>query len=111
MVDLWVDVASTVTLEGVNVIMFQQSSRYLIKQANKAAKGKECKGMFAYLNNIDSLLKKKSNATQENFASLQHLEEIMQVNAAAQVRLVMTLLGESNAHEKVKQNELFADDV
>jgi hypothetical protein len=35
----------------------------------------------------------------------------MQVNAAAQVRLVMTLLGESNAHEKVKQNELFADDV
>jgi len=35
----------------------------------------------------------------------------MQVNAAAQVRLVMTLLDESNAHEKVKQNELFADDV
>jgi len=31
MVDLWADVASTVTLEGVNVIMFQQSSRFLIK--------------------------------------------------------------------------------
>jgi len=41
-------------------------------------------------------------ATKSNFADLAHLEEVMQVNAAAQVRHVMNLLGESTADEKVK---------
>jgi hypothetical protein len=60
-----------------------QASRYLLKQVKKAMKGKKCEGFFAYINNIESLKKSKSNAkTAEEFCSLEHLDQAMAVNTA-----------------------------
>lgn len=37
--DNWMDIAPYSTFEGVNVVMAQQSSKYILKQAKKAGKG------------------------------------------------------------------------
>ena len=50
------------TFEGVNVLMTQQSSRYLIKQVKKAKSGKKCTEYFKYINEIDTLLLGKLKA-------------------------------------------------
>jgi hypothetical protein len=110
--DIWTDVAPTSTFEGVNVVMNQQSSRYLLKQAKRAASGKKCEGYFRYVNHLDELCNSKSEArTLAEFSSLEHLEKVMMVNSAAQLRHTYELLSESDAVEVVKQNDLFADEV
>ena len=38
--EVWEDIAPGPTFEGINVVMFQQSARYLFKQAKILAKGK-----------------------------------------------------------------------
>lgn len=43
---MWADTAAMTTFEGVNVVMYQQSSRYLFKQLNNANKGKTLQGFF-----------------------------------------------------------------
>ena len=48
--------APLVTYEGVNVIMYQQSSRLLLKEAAKIAKGKKLDGLLSYLNETERLV-------------------------------------------------------
>ena len=92
--------------------MAQQSSRYLLKQAKKAAKGLECSGFFAYINHLDAICNSKSGAkTAAEFASIDHLDQAMKVNAASQLRRTYGLLNASDAHEKVKQNDIYAFEV
>jgi acyl-CoA oxidase len=84
--DIWGDIAPLVTLEGVNVVMLQQSSRYLLKQAKKAVKGTQLKGFFSYLNHMKDIKNMKSGATNaEHFAKLDHLKLAMGVGVACQV--------------------------
>ena len=46
-------------------------------------KGKKCEGFFSYINEIQTLIKIKSSAkSTDEFASLDHLDEAMAVNAA-----------------------------
>jgi acyl-CoA oxidase len=47
------------TYEGVNVLMTQQSARYLLKQVKKVKQNKKCTDYFKYINNIDQLLAQK----------------------------------------------------
>ena len=54
--DIWADSAPYPTFEGVNVIMYQQSSRMLLKQAEKIKKGKNVDDFFAYLRDTAKLL-------------------------------------------------------
>ena len=64
----FVNQAPIVTYEGVNVIMYQQSSRFLLKNAKKAFSGKKTKGYMAYLNDAKALLSSVSQAkTIEQF--------------------------------------------
>lgn len=88
--DIWTDIAPYSTFEGVNVVMTQQSSRFLLKQADKAAKGKKVKeAFFDYLNNMEETLKTKSEATSNaEFSDIDHLELAMSINAISQVNMV-----------------------
>jgi hypothetical protein len=110
--DIWQDIAPYSTFEGVNVVMAQQSSRYVLKQAKKASKGQKCTGFFSYINDLDGICNSKSEArTAEEFGAIDHLDKAMKVNAAAQLRRTFELLKSSDAHEKNKQNDLYADEV
>ena len=53
--DWWGDIAPYPTFEGVNVVMFQQSSRMLFKNVKKVRAGKTPRGLFAYLGKKDQL--------------------------------------------------------
>jgi len=75
-------------------------------------KGGKATGLFAYINDMDSLCQTKSRAkTAAEFAALDHLELAMSACAAGQLRRVVHAMGSSEAPEKVKQNELFADEL
>ena len=50
---MWAELAPNPTYEGVNVIMYQQSSRMLFKQAEKIKQGKSLIDFFAYLMKSD----------------------------------------------------------
>jgi len=42
---------------------------------------------------------------------MDHLDQAMKVNAASQLKSTFELLKKSGAHEKIKQNDLYADEV
>lgn len=50
--DMWSEQAAFPTYEGVNVVLYQQSSRMLLKQAEKVKQGKAPHEFFAYLGNM-----------------------------------------------------------
>ena len=54
--DWWGEIAPFPTFEGVNVVMFQQSSRLLLKNAKKLAAGKKPVDFFDYLLKDNELL-------------------------------------------------------
>ena len=61
--DIWAEQGPFPTFEGVNVVLTQQSSRMLLKQAELVAKGKVPDSFFAYLGKAKELLASKSGAT------------------------------------------------
>ena len=72
--DTWAESAPFPTFEGVNVIMYQQSSRMLLKQAEKIKRGKSLIDFFAYLMKSDELLSTPSGAmTVEAFLDPDHI--------------------------------------
>jgi hypothetical protein len=92
--------------------MAQQAARYVLKQVKKVTKGGKATGLFSYINDMDSLCQMKSKAkTMTEFASIEHLELALSACAAGQVRSVSYAMKNSEASEKVKQNELFADEL
>ena len=95
--DWWGDIAPFPTFEGVNPVMFQQSMRLLLKNANRIAKGKKPLDFFAYLTKADELLQsaKNSTANAQDFKDLQFLEDTLAFRAAYKVQEVLSLLNES----------------
>lgn len=61
--DVWAEQGPFPTFEGVNVIMYQQSSRMLLKQATRVKNGKAPTDFFAYLGKMEELLQSRSTAT------------------------------------------------
>ena len=109
---IWYDIAPFPTFEGVNVLMLQQSSRFLFKQAEKASRGKQCEGLFAYINKIESLCSSKSQAkTIDEFLDVEHLRTTLQTRSAACIRQVFTAMQKDTRSKKEKDNEIFALDV
>lgn len=100
------------TFEGVNVIMYQQSSRYVLKQVKKAKAGKKLKFNFVYINKIPELLSSKSQAkTIEDVLNLDYLEHVLKVRSAFHLETTYNMLGESKASKQEKTNDLFATDI
>lgn len=73
-VELWETITPYPTYEGVNVVMLQQSSRMLLKNAARVASGKKCKDFFEYLNHTEKLCSSKCQATSvDEFRDLSHI--------------------------------------
>ena len=82
--DTWNDIAPYSTFEGVNVVMTQQSSKYLFKQIKKVSQGKKSEGFFSYINDLEKLCNLKQTADNiADFGTLKNLDKCMAVNAAA----------------------------
>ena len=110
--DTWMEVAPFPTYEGVNVIMYQQSSRLIFKQAEKLKQGKEVIDFFSYLAKTDELISTPSGATSaQAFLEPDHIERALATRAAFFIRKVHQMMSESTAPSKTKQNDLFALEV
>lgn len=59
---LWQNASPNVTLEGENMVMFGQATRYLVKLYRKVQQGKKVPEPFTYLNELSSQLMSKSQA-------------------------------------------------
>ena len=99
--------------EGDNTVMAQQNAKYVIKKVTKARQGKKAKGYFTYFNELDKLccLKPTGIDSVEAFSSLDHLETALAVRAAYWVQKVVTDLSTSKEPEKVKINDLYAQNI
>jgi len=95
------------------VVMFQQSSRMLFKQAALIAQGKPVStDFFQYLNGIKDLLKAKSTATSvADFLNPDHLQRALATRAAYLLMKVFTKMSKSKASRVEKENDIFAIDV
>lgn len=72
--DQQLELAPYTTFEGVNVVMLQQSSRMLLRQAKNAASGKALDPFFSYLSKSNELLSNPSGARSvAEFLDLEHL--------------------------------------
>jgi len=92
--------------------MFQQSSRYLLKQAKKREKGKQCKFYFTYINHTEELITSKLTAkTVEEFLSDDNILKCMQVRSAYHLKFVHETLKQSTATKSEKQNDLYALEI
>ena len=112
LVTTFADHATMITFEGVNVLMLQQSSRYLFKKMKQAHKGKTLKGEFKYINDTAALLLEKNKAqTITEFQTLESLRMMLQVRAVYHQKSVAQKLANSTATTAAKHNDLFATDI
>jgi hypothetical protein len=94
----FVNKAPVVTYEGVNILMYQQSVRMLLKKWAKVQQGKKVSGFFEYLNDYKSLLTVKSDAkTAKDFGTLEHILLAFKVRSAYQLNELHTLMASSDA--------------
>ena len=99
-----------VTIEGDSYVMFQQTSREILKQYGKISKGNKAKRDFKYLNDIQNIIGQKLD-----FSDLNNMETLLTIlKASSLYQLVKTskLLG---SHEDipyiVKWNKMYLLDV
>jgi acyl-CoA oxidase len=92
---IWIDGSPNVTIDGVSVLMYQQSSRYLLKQLKKREKGEQLKNVFSYLNNAETLLGSKCPESIKEFLSLPNLTHTLKVRAAFFANQTYRLLSSS----------------
>ena len=60
---VWMELSPTVTFEGANALMAQQSARLIFKNADKVSRGKKPQRYFEYLAQLDELVSSRSTAT------------------------------------------------
>ncbi len=101
--DWWLEIAAFPTFEGVNVVMLQQSSRMLFKQAALIVQGKPVKyDFFKYLNKSKELLEAKPQAkTVDDFLNPEHLQQALAVRAAYCLINLYKEMNESKASKTV----------
>lgn len=109
---MWAEQGPFPTFEGVNVIMYQQSARMVLKVAKKIAAGKTPPEFFSYLVDSEKLLSTPSGATTvAEFLHADHLQRALATRSVYLIKNTVAKLTESKAPSKTKQNELFAIDV
>ena len=92
--------------------MYQQSSRFLFKQVDKVAKGKQCTDYFAYINDVANVMNMKNEATTvDQFLKWDNLERAMAVRSLYLIGYTAKLHKDSKESSKTKTNELFAMEV
>ena len=85
---------------------------YIQKCLAKLQKGKKATGVFAYFNEMESLISSVSQAkSSAEFGDVFHLKQALAVRAAAIVKDVMSRFSSSKEKPKTKLNDLFAVDL
>lgn len=106
----------SITYEGDNSVMAQQSFRYLKKVFKSISDPNENDqqdySVLNYLREAKVLLQKKNEVnTVEAFANLEQVDQTLKVCTAATVAQVMQKLAKSKAPTKEKTNFLFANEI
>jgi len=95
-----------ITLEGENIVLYQQTARALLKTLSSIMKGKEVSNFNSYLTHVQDLVEKKCSAKSDScFENL--LEEMLQVRAAYEIMNVAMKFNEDNQDVKTKWNEVY----
>lgn len=109
---LWLNSSPVPTFEGVNVLMFQQSARILLRELKKLEKGKKATGLFAYMNDSQKFLQLKCKASStEDFLKTENLLECLQVRACFHIAQVHAAIKASGVSQNIWMNELIAVDL
>lgn len=98
---------ATVTFDGDNTVMLQQSFNFLTKELKHVMEGQ--KSQFSYLNEINETLKKKCKV--KNFLDLDFIEEALKVQVSYGLKIVFEKMKNSTASQKDQVNSLFALDI
>lgn len=103
----------SVTFEGDNTVMAQQSFNFLSKLASRVMKGKEkATGVFSYLNEIEELTTLKCSATgYQHFLVIDNVEKALKVNVAVMLKQVMKMREESKLSKKDFVNSQAASEI
>lgn len=111
--DWWGEIAPFPTFEGVNVVMFQQSARLLLKHAKKLAAGKKPVDFFNYLARDSELLEAatQNEISVAKFLDHQFLEDTLAYRASYSVKEVLQLMNDTPGSNKEKENETLALDI
>jgi acyl-CoA oxidase len=96
------DYSPSVTFEGDNTVMLQQSSNYLFKLASKVMKkGVKAEGVFSYINELDTLTSQNCAATDYlYFLDIENIELALKVNVAMKLKQIMKKKESSKASKK-----------
>ena len=105
-----VDIASPyVTLEGDNYVMYQQTSRIIIKAVADVIRGKEAKGNLEYLNDIASYNKHSLHKFDPN--DREQLLDMLKANALYYIsRSALLMRDDKNSFES-KWNLIYQNDI
>jgi len=99
------------TYEGDNIVMTLQAARYLFKLLKKAQAGKSLPFPFDYIMTMPELMKVKNQAnTATEALDLKMLMGAMAVRAGKHMQLTMGEFVKSTQPDKVKDNDVFAQD-
>ena len=103
------DYAPNTTYEGDNTVLLQQAARLISKTWKKLyikESGERATGLFSYFNEVDALLKSKSEIkTVEDALCLNKLDRALAVRAAFKVKRAMDLVA-LKTQEGTTDNEL-----
>ena len=84
------DMSATVTYEGDNTVMAQQSARFLQKLYKRAKKGKNLPSLYNYISDIDKNSTLKCTATAAaDFTTPKMVEEALRAISSIQITTTM----------------------
>jgi len=102
----------TVTFEGDNTVMLQQSAKYLMKLYKRAKNGEKLTGMFEYINGVNDLSAKQcSDNSIEGFCDLDNIEKALRNISLYTIKTTIELLNASEENKTKQMNMIFALDV
>ena len=98
------DYSPMVTFEGDNTMMAHQCMNFLMKQAKKAATGKDrtkVDGPFAYLSEMENALKSRCSASNpEHFLNIDLIDQALKVNVSFKLTEIMKKQKDSKVSKK-----------
>lgn len=98
------------TFEGVNVILFHQNAKLMLKQAKAALKSKPLHPLFAHFADLKTIHTKKTQAkTFSDFQNLEILNDALKTNSLFIIQALLMSFSKSKASHMELENELFGN--
>ena len=97
----WTDASPFPTFEGVNVLMYQQSARYLFKQLKRLEKEQMTIGFFTYMNYLRKLVASRCTAVDvQEFIVFENLTQTLATRASYYILETAKLMKNKDLTEK-----------